>query len=204
MNPPVIAVLSSMLVALASWPAAPLAAPAPGDADLAVRDSAPRPHRPPVELRRTRLAQADPDADGRVTPEEASRFFERHFVSLDRNRDRALDEGEFLRLAGSAVTRTPIRPALVGRAADEFDKLDRNDDGRLSYDEFMHRQPDPAGERTRWTRQRVERLFHRLAPEGDGMITWAAFMATGRSYYGHCVRVDGHVPVARFLAGLPF
>ena len=153
---------------------------------------------PTVELERPRRALADPDADGRVTSAEAAGFFSSHFASLDRDADGRLQERDLLRLAvgygpASKERAEPRRPS--------FQELDRNDDGRLSQEEFRQRRVVKA---TRWTRHRLARLFANLDDDSDGIVDRERFMSTGRGYHSRCSRADGHAPVGRFLAGMPF
>lgn len=104
----------------------------------------------------------DTDGDGRITLEEMRNSGAARFASADTDGDGFLTLEE---LQAAATGRVQERSARM------FDRLDANDDGRLSAEEM--RRPDPT-----------ERRFSRVDADGDGAITQEEFDAARENARG--------------------
>ena len=70
--------------------------------------------------------------------------------------------------AGSSLMRPPARPKVD--RAELFSRKDRDDDGKLTHEEFMANQPDP---------KEAPKRFLKFDTDGDGLLTRDEFISAG-------------------------
>jgi Ca2+-binding EF-hand superfamily protein len=153
-------------------------------------------------VRQQRFAQRDADRDGFLTQGEYGGH-PGNFRALDRDSDNRLSRDEFVRRGGEVVRELPdafadldlngdstlSRSEWYGQAA-AFDRVDRNDDGRIAVEEFRNlpaaddRQDQFYGRdtnsdgvlsRREWQEQAV--AFHRADVNDDGVVSLREYLA---------------------------
>ena len=98
----------------------------------------------------------DTNGDGQVSWQESQQYFEKLFTRLDVNHDGFISEEEF-----KAINDDPVFKAMpLQKLQVSFAMFDRNDDHKLSHDEFEHM---------------GDRIFALLDRNMDGEISQADF-----------------------------
>jgi len=157
-----------------------------------------------VALGVRRVAIADPDLDGVVSPAEAEKYYETRFALMDRNRDGLLSEPEFFRVG----TSRPLQ-ALDSSSATRplsFEAVDVDGSGALTAEEFLR--ADVArrsweigadGDRgRRW-------IFDAADANGDGTLSKQELTKAGSSHFvGSDANGDGRVTIWEFYGGTRF
>jgi Ca2+-binding EF-hand superfamily protein len=165
----------------------------------------PGPRTPPsriVALGVRRVAIADPDMDGIVSPAEAGRYYETRFVLMDRDRDGRLSEPEFSR-AGTSRSLQAVDSFSNARPF-SFGEVDVDRSGALTAEEFQRTA------RRAWAigvdRVAARRsLFAAADVNGDGALSKQELTEAGsRHFAGSDANGDGRVTISEFYAGARF
>jgi Ca2+-binding EF-hand superfamily protein len=155
-----------------------------------------------VTLGARRVAIADPDMDGIVSPAEAGRYYETRFVLMDRDRDGRLSEPEFSR-AGTSRSLQAVDSFSNARPF-SFGEVDVDRSGALTAEEFQRTA------RRAWAigvdRVAARRsLFAAADVNGDGALSKQELTEAGsRHFAGSDANGDGRVTISEFYAGARF
>jgi Ca2+-binding EF-hand superfamily protein len=157
-----------------------------------------------VALGVRRVAIADPDLDGVVSPAEAEKYYETRFGLMDRNRDGRLSEAEFFRVG----TSRPLQ-ALDSSSATRplsFEAVDVDGSGALTPEEFLR--ADVA--RRTWAigadgEARRRSIFDAADANGDGALSKQELTEAGSKHFaGSDANGDGRVTIWEFYGGTRF
>jgi EF hand len=157
-----------------------------------------------VALGVRRVAIADPDLDGIVSPAEAERYYETRFALMDRDRDGRLSGPEFLGAATGrslqAVDSFPHTRPL------SFDAVDVDGSGALTPEEFLRanvaRQTFAIGADGAAKRRSI---FAAADANGDDALSKRELTEAGsRHFAGSDADGDGRVTIWEFYAGTRF
>ena len=181
------------------------AAPRQGDDGQMVGASESRvPVQKMVALGVRRVAIADPDLDGIVSPAEAERYYETRFALMDRDRDGRLSEPEFFRAgtSRSAAGGGQFPGAAAARfRRDRPGRQRRADAGRVPA--RRRRAPDLGD---RYARRGARRpIFDAADVNGDDALSKRELTEVGsRHFAGSDADGDGRVTIWEFYAGTRF
>ncbi|WP_425091899.1 EF-hand domain-containing protein [Tropicimonas sp. S265A] len=116
-----------------------------------------------TEIREEMFNRLDADGDGQFSRDEIENLAASRFQDADSDGDGFLSLEE---VQAAAAARMADRADRMSTRM--MDRLDANDDGRLSPDEMAR------------SDRRSERLFERADVDGDGVVTRAEFMSVER------------------------
>jgi Ca2+-binding EF-hand superfamily protein len=153
-------------------------------------------------VRQQRFSQRDADRDGFLTQGEYGGH-PGNFRALDRDSDNRLSRDEFVRRGGDVVRELPdafadldlnadttlSRSEWYGQAPD-FDRVDRDNDGRIRAEEFRNL---PAAD------DRQEQFYGRDT-NSDGVLSRREWQEQGVAFHRVDVNDDGAVSLREFLA----
>ena len=162
------------------------------------------PARKLVALGVRRVAIADPDLDGVVSPAEAEKYYETRFALMDRDRDGRLSEPEFFRAATGRSLQavdsfSSTRPL-------SFEAVDVDGSGALTPEEFLRanvvRQTFAIGADRAAQRRSI---FAAADGNGDGALSLRELTDAGSGHFARSdADGDGRVTIWEFYGGTRF
>jgi Ca2+-binding EF-hand superfamily protein len=157
-----------------------------------------------VALGVRRVAIADPDLDGIVSPAEAERYYETRFALMDRDRDGRLSEPEFFRTGTSRSLQAV--DSFSDPRPPSFEAVDVDGSGALTPEEFLR--ADVA--RRSWAvgadGDRARRsMFDAADANGDGALSKQELTEAGSRHFARSdADGDGRVTIWEFYGGTRF
>jgi hypothetical protein len=157
-----------------------------------------------VALGVRRVAIADPDLDGIVSPAEAKKYYATRFALMDRDRDGRLSEAEFFRV-GTSRSLQALDSFSDPRPL-SFEAVDVDGSGALTPEEFLRadvaRRSWAIGAQSEAGRRSI---FDAADTNGDGALSKQELTEAGsRHFAASDANGDGRVTIWEFYGGTRF